>query len=70
MAGRIFQAAPGLASRRPGPHAFAPDGRYKFGGDVTGHFWHAINLCRFEPGEPDPYLPLRLPDDEPLLAPS
>ncbi|WP_437487189.1 hypothetical protein WME75_06210 [Sorangium sp. So ce1014] len=29
-----------------------------------------IGLCRFEPGELDPYLPspLRLPDGEPLIA--
>ena len=42
--------------------AFTPDGRYKTGGEVGGHFWHAIGLCRFEPGELDPYAPhLRLP---------
>ncbi|WP_437913721.1 pentapeptide repeat-containing protein [Sorangium sp. So ce302] len=50
--------------------AFTPDGRYRFGGDIAGSFWHVIGLCRFEPGELDPYLPnpLRLPDDEPLIA--
>jgi WD40 repeat protein/nucleoside phosphorylase len=50
--------------------AFRPDGRFKSGGDVTGVFWHAIGLCRFEPGELDLYLPkpLRLPDGEPLIA--
>ena len=36
--------------------AFAPDGRYKFDGAVTGQFWHVIGMCRFEPGELDPYL--------------
>ena len=36
--------------------AFAPDGRYKFDGEVTGQFWHVIGMCRFEPGELDPYL--------------
>lgn len=36
--------------------AFAPDGRYKFDGDVTGQFWHVIGMRRFEPGELDPYL--------------
>ncbi|WP_437785946.1 pentapeptide repeat-containing protein [Sorangium sp. So ce1097] len=48
--------------------AFRPDGRYKLGGNVAGGFWHAVNLCRFEPGELDELVPgLRIPDDEPLL---
>jgi len=48
--------------------AFAPDGRYKYGGDIAGNFWHAINLCRFEVGELDDYFPdLRMADDEPFL---
>ncbi|XXY74936.1 hypothetical protein WMF37_22710 [Sorangium sp. So ce291] len=48
--------------------AFRPDGRYKLGGNVAGGFWHATNLCRFEPGELDALVPgLRIPDDEPLL---
>jgi hypothetical protein len=40
-------------------------------GDIAGSFWHVIGLCRFEPGELDPYLPtsLRIPDDEPLVPP-
>jgi WD40 repeat protein len=48
--------------------AFAPDGRYKFEGAMTGQFWHAIGACRFEPGELDPYLPAvqRLPADVPF----
>ncbi len=48
--------------------AFTPDGRYKIGGDIAGAFWHVIGLCRFEPGELDPYLPkpLRIPDDVPF----
>jgi WD40 repeat protein len=48
--------------------AFTPDGRYKIGGDIAGSFWHVIGLCRFEPGELDPYLPesLRIPDDMPF----
>ena len=50
-------------------HAFTPDGRYKLGGDIAGSFWHVIGLCRFEPGELDPYLPhLRVPDAAPLFA--
>jgi WD40 repeat protein len=36
--------------------AVAPDGRYKQEGEVAGQFWYAINMCRFEPGELDPYL--------------
>ncbi|XXT24594.1 pentapeptide repeat-containing protein [Sorangium sp. So ce429] len=48
--------------------AFRPDGRYKLGGNVAGGFWHAANLCRFEPGELDALVPgLRIPDDAPLL---
>ena len=37
--------------------ALAPDGRYKLEGDVGGQFWHVINMCRFETGELDSYLP-------------
>ncbi|MGH3837170.1 MAG: hypothetical protein ACRDSF_15945, partial [Pseudonocardiaceae bacterium] len=37
--------------------ALAPDGRYKLEGEVGGHFWHVINMCRFEAGELDSYLP-------------
>jgi hypothetical protein len=48
--------------------AFSPDGRYKIGGVPAGGFWHAIGLCRFEPGELDPYVPgLRLRDDTSFL---
>jgi WD40 repeat protein/nucleoside phosphorylase len=49
--------------------AFRPDGCFKSGGNITGVFWHAIGLCRFEPGELDPYLPtrLQLPDRTPLI---
>lgn len=36
--------------------AFAPDGRYKQDGNVHGEFWFAIAMCRFDPGELDPYL--------------
>ncbi|AUX44537.1 uncharacterized protein SOCE26_060010 [Sorangium cellulosum] len=49
--------------------AFTPDGRYKFSGDLASNFWHAIHLCRFEPGELDPYAPnLRLNDETPLAT--
>jgi len=49
--------------------AFTPDGRYRSDGDLRGHFWHAVNLCRFEPGELDEYLDLRVPEGIPLLPP-
>ena len=58
----LFHAANGWV-------AFTPEGRYKMGGETTGAFWHAVGLCRFEPGELDPYWhhQLRVPDDEPLF---
>ncbi|MFI9502820.1 TIR domain-containing protein [Nocardia sp. NPDC052566] len=37
--------------------AIAPDGRYKIEGNTAGQFWQVINMCRFESGELDPYLP-------------
>ncbi|MFE3189359.1 pentapeptide repeat-containing protein [Nocardia sp. NPDC059240] len=37
--------------------SFTPDGRYKTEGLTAGQFWHVIGMCRFEPGELDPYLP-------------
>ncbi len=41
--------------------AFLPDGRYKFGGNVTGAFWYQAGLSRFEAGELDGVFPnLRL----------
>lgn len=49
--------------------AFTPDGRYKLGGDIAGAFWHVVGLCRFEPGELDPYLPdLRVADEAALFT--
>jgi uncharacterized protein YjbI with pentapeptide repeats len=45
------------------------DGRYRAVGDLRGRFWHQINDCRFEAGELDEVLDLRLRDDEPLLPP-
>jgi WD40 repeat protein len=70
---RIWDVASGaclaiLLSLPDGWVAFTPAGRYRVGGDVAGGFWHAINLCRFEPGELDAIVPgLRIPDGEPLL---
>jgi len=34
-----------------------PDGSYKLDGDPAGRLWWAIKMCRFEPGELDPYVP-------------
>lgn len=59
-----------LVPRSEGWVAFAPDGRYKAGGRVTGEFWHSAGLCRFEVGELGEVLPdLRVDLDEPLIAP-
>ena len=46
-----------------------PDGSYKLAGDPRGSLWWAIKLCRFEPGELDPYVEgiTRLPADSELL---
>jgi WD40 repeat protein len=48
--------------------ALAPDGRYKADGEVTGQFWYAVGMCRFEPGELDAYLPTvrHLPREAPF----
>lgn len=70
---RLWDVATGeclavLVSLPEGWVAFSPDGRHRSAGVLGGAFWHAIGLCRFEPGELDPYLPapLRLPDGERL----
>jgi WD40 repeat protein len=66
---RLWNVADGrclavLLSLPEGWVAFTPDGRYKFGGIPAGGFWHAANLCRFEIGELDEWVPgLRLADD-------
>lgn len=43
---------------------------YKVDGTVNGEFWWSIGLCRFEPGELDPYLPelRRIPWNAPIPA--
>ncbi|WP_330348241.1 TIR domain-containing protein [Streptomyces sp. NBC_00582] len=48
--------------------ALAPSGGYKYEGDVTGEFWHAVGMCRFEPGELDGHLPgvRNVPLEDPL----
>jgi NACHT domain/WD domain, G-beta repeat/Pentapeptide repeats (8 copies) len=46
-----------------------PDSSYKLAGDPGQALWWAIKLCRFAPGELDPYVPeiRRLPADAPIL---
>ncbi len=56
-----------LFGTRKGWVTFRPDGRYKVQGNMGGAFWHTSGLCRFEVGELDAYLPLRIPVNEPLL---
>ncbi|WP_405177121.1 TIR domain-containing protein [Nocardia sp. NBC_01377] len=48
--------------------ALAPDGRYKFEGNIAGQFWHVIGMSRFDIGELDPYVPQvrRLASDDPF----
>jgi hypothetical protein len=47
-----------------------PDGSYKLEGDPGDKLWWAIKLCRFAPGELDPYVPeiRRLPADAPVIS--
>ncbi len=68
---RLWEVASGeclalLVSLDEGWVAFTPDGRYRSIGNLGAAFWHVIGLCRFEPGELEPYLPLRVPEHEPL----
>ena len=46
-----------LAEFSEGGYATLSTGGYKFDGDLLGELWWAIKLCRFEPGELDPYVP-------------
>jgi WD40 repeat protein/type II secretory pathway predicted ATPase ExeA len=48
--------------------ALADDYRYKIDGTPAGEFWYSSGMCRFEPGELDPYVPQlqRVPPDFPL----
>jgi WD40 repeat protein len=57
-----------LALGRGGYAVFLPDGSYKLEGDPGCALWWAIKLCRFAPGELDPYDPAirRLPADAPF----
>jgi hypothetical protein len=59
---RIWDTATGaisatlMASSEGGSAVLLPDGGYKLFGNVRGALWWAIKLCRFEPGELDPYV--------------
>jgi len=70
---RIWDVASGrclliLLATPKGWVSFTPDGRYKFGGNLEGAFWHIAGLCRFEAGEIDAFLPhLRVADDAPMI---
>jgi sugar lactone lactonase YvrE len=57
-----------LALDKDGCAVFLPDGSYKLEGDAGHTLWWAIKLCRFAPGELDPYDPTirRLPADAPF----
>lgn len=72
---RIWDAANGahLATLVPLPGGgyatLLPDGGYKIDGDTGEDIWWAVKLCRFEPGELDPYVPglRRMAVGEPVL---
>jgi WD40 repeat protein len=72
---RLWDTAAGrcLATLVPLPNdgyaVLLPDGSYKLAGDPGQALWWAIKLCRFAPGELDPYVPeiRRLPADTPIL---
>jgi hypothetical protein len=69
---RTIAQEPGTARARAAAAASAallPDGGYKLAGDLRGALWWAIKLCRFEPGELDPYVDglRRLPADARIL---
>lgn len=45
-----------------------PNGTYKLAGDASDTLWWSIKLCRFAPGELDPFIPglTRVPHDFPI----
>jgi WD40 repeat protein len=60
---RIWDTASGnlvvtlIALEDDGYATLYPDGSYKLSGDPSDRLWWAIKLCRFAPGELDPYVP-------------
>ncbi|WP_438037590.1 hypothetical protein [Sorangium sp. So ce128] len=76
----IAQPLPGVRLARNGGITAMPVGATKLYGSVDDDawsehrwraFWHAIGLCRFEPGELDPYLRsmIRLGESDPFYEP-
>jgi hypothetical protein len=59
-----------LALNNGGYAVLLPDGSYKLDGNPGRVLWWAIKLCRFAPGELDPYDPTirRLPASAPILS--
>lgn len=57
-----------LALDKGGYAVLLPDGSYKLEGNPGCTLWWAFKLCRFAPGELDPYDPRirRLPTDAPI----
>ncbi|MGH3800835.1 MAG: WD40 repeat domain-containing protein, partial [Pseudonocardiaceae bacterium] len=57
-----------LLTLKEGGYAVLLPGSYKLEGDAGRSLWWAIKLCRFAPGELDPYDPTirRLPLDAPI----
>jgi WD40 repeat protein/3',5'-cyclic AMP phosphodiesterase CpdA len=57
---------------RDGGHAVLTDDGYTLDGEPGDDLWWAIKLCRFAPGELDPYVPevRRLPPDTGILPPT
>ena len=73
---RIWNTASGaifvtLVPLRSGYAAVLPDGGYKLNGDPGDRLWWAMKLCRFAPGDLDPYVAglRRLEPDVPVLPP-
>jgi WD40 repeat protein len=72
---RIWAAATGahlatiLALADGGYTTLLADGGYKIEGDPGDDLWWAIKLCRFGPGELDPYVPeiRRMEPEAPVL---
>src|SRR5262249_8445534 len=64
------EAAALVALADAGSALLLPDGPYKLSGDPGETLWWAIKLCRFAPGELDPYIPglRRLPADANIRA--
>jgi WD40 repeat protein len=60
---RVWDATTGtmiatlIALEDDGYATLYPDGSYKLSGDPGDRLWWAIKLCRFTPGELDPYVP-------------